>query len=405
MKDVAIIVDGVSKSFRLPHEKHGSLKSLFVNIFSSRRTYERQQVLKDVSLEIKKGEFFGIIGRNGNGKSTLLKLLAGIYEPDKGQIAINGNLTPFIELGVGFNPELTGRENVYLNGALLGLDQKAVDKIYKDIVEFAELERFMDQKLKNYSSGMQVRLAFSIAIRAKAEILLIDEVLAVGDVNFQKKCIQVFEELKRDGRTIVFVSHSMGYVKDFCDRVAVINQGKVLYCGDASKAIDVYNKLNREKEAQDRDNLSKITAERIGTGGARIEEFKIFDKKGAPTTILETGEKYEIKIKIKYSTEVKNPALGVMFRKNPTENLYGINNHYEKINFGNKHKGDESTIIIEDKMPLNPGDYYLSLSIVDAKSSTDYEELDSLENITKLTVFSKEEKWALVNSSAKIFEE
>src|SRR5690606_31573026 len=157
-------------------------------MFRGKRTYEKQQVLKNISFEIKKGEFVGIVGRNGSGKSTLLKLLAGIYSPDKGSIEVNGKLVPFIELGVGFNPELTGRENVFLNGALLGFNRKEMQAMYKDIVEFAELERFMDQKLKNYSSGMQVRLAFSIAIRAQSDILLIDEVLAVGDAAFQQKC-------------------------------------------------------------------------------------------------------------------------------------------------------------------------------------------------------------------------
>ena len=176
--EVAIKVSHVSKSFKLPHEKSNSVKSIVVNPLK-KRTYERQEVLKDINFEIKKGEFFGIVGRNGSGKSTLLKLLAGIYSPDKGSIQVNGKLTPFIELGVGFNPELTGRENVFLNGALLGFNRKEMSTMYDEIVEFAELEKFMDQKLKNYSSGMQVRLAFSIAIRAKSDILILDEVLAV----------------------------------------------------------------------------------------------------------------------------------------------------------------------------------------------------------------------------------
>jgi ABC-2 type transport system ATP-binding protein len=183
--EVAIKVENVSKTFKLPHEKANSLKSAVVNFWHSDRTFENQKALSDISFEVKKGEFFGIVGRNGSGKSTLLKLLAGIYTPSKGEIRINGKLTPFIELGVGFNPELTGRENVFLNGALLGFSRKEMEVMYEDIVKFAELRRFMDQKLKNYSSGMQVRLAFSIAIRAQSDILVLDEVLAVGDSNFQ----------------------------------------------------------------------------------------------------------------------------------------------------------------------------------------------------------------------------
>ena len=215
--DVAISVIGVSKVFKLPHEKTASIKSLLIN-FRKRRTYEKQQALENISFEVKKGEFFGIVGRNGSGKSTLLKILAGIYSPSAGSITVNGSLTPFIELGVGFNPELTGRENVYLNGALLGFDRKQVADMYDEIVEFAELERFMDQKLKNYSSGMQVRLAFSIAIRSKADILLLDEVLAVGDEEFQKKCLSVFEKYKAQKQTIILVTHDMSVVEKYCSK-------------------------------------------------------------------------------------------------------------------------------------------------------------------------------------------
>ncbi len=194
----AIVVKDVSKTFKLPHDQHSGIKQAVVNVFNRNNGYEIQKALTNVSFEIKKGEFFGIVGRNGSGKSTLLKLLAGIYTPDRGLVQINGSLTPFIELGVGFNPELTGRENVFLNGALLGFSRPEIEVMYDDIVEFAELEKFMDQKLKNYSSGMQVRLAFSIAIRAESDILLLDEVLAVGDEAFQRKCFDYFKQLKRN---------------------------------------------------------------------------------------------------------------------------------------------------------------------------------------------------------------
>ena len=181
-REPAVIVKDLYKTFRLPHEKHSGIKQAAVGIFKGNKGFETQKVLNDISFEIKQGEFFGIVGRNGSGKSTLLKLLAGIYTPDKGLVQVKGSLMPFIELGVGFNPELTGRENVYMNGALLGFGHEEMDAMYDDIVAFAEIEKFMDQKLKNYSSGMQVRLAFSIAIKSEADILLIDEVLAVGDV-------------------------------------------------------------------------------------------------------------------------------------------------------------------------------------------------------------------------------
>lgn len=238
--EAAIKVTDVKKSFKLPHEKTNSVKGLVLTAFRRKRTYEKQEVLKGVSFEIKKGEFFGIVGRNGSGKSTLLKLLAGIYTPDSGSIEVNGKLTPFIELGVGFNPELSGRENVYLNGALFGFSREEMDAMYDDIVAFAELERFMDQKLKNYSSGMQVRLAFSIAIRANTDILILDEVLAVGDAAFQQKCFDYFELMKRSRKTVVLVTHDMGAVKRFCTRGVLIENGKIKSSGTSEEIADQY---------------------------------------------------------------------------------------------------------------------------------------------------------------------
>ncbi len=244
MGTLAIKVVGLSKDFKLPHEKTTTIKSAVVNFWHYDRSYETQHALRDVNFEIEKGEFFGIIGRNGSGKSTLLKLLAGIYTPTGGSIEVDGLLTPFIELGVGFNPELTGRENVFLNGALLGFNRREMHSMYKDIVSFAELGRFMDQKLKNYSSGMQVRLAFSIAIRAQSDILLIDEVLAVGDAAFQQKCYDYFRQIKQNKRTVIFVSHDMNAVEEFCDRAALLDKGRVVAIGGSKPIAKKYIQLN-----------------------------------------------------------------------------------------------------------------------------------------------------------------
>ena len=242
MDNVAISVKDLHKSFKLPTERAWGLKQAIFNRLKGIKGYKEQKVLNGINFDIRQGEFVGIVGRNGSGKSTLLKTLAKIYFPEKGSVTINGNLVPFIELGVGFNPDLTGRENVYLNGALLGFSNKEVDAMYDEIIDFAELRDFMDQKLKNYSSGMQVRLAFSIAIRAKGDILLLDEVLAVGDAAFQQKCNNYFASL-HGNQTVILVTHDMGNVKKFCDRAILIEKGKVKLDGDPTKVAEAYNKL------------------------------------------------------------------------------------------------------------------------------------------------------------------
>ena len=240
--DVAIRVKHLHKSFKLPTERAWGLKQAIFNRLKGIKGFKEQKVLRGLDFEVKKGEFLGIVGRNGSGKSTLLKVLSGIYVPEKGDVEIYGTLVPFIELGVGFNPELTGRENIYLNGALLGFSNAEVDEMYDEIVEFAELKDFMDQKLKNYSSGMQVRLAFSIAIRARGDILILDEVLAVGDAAFQQKCNDYFASL-HGNQTVVLVTHSMDNVRKFCDRAILIEDGKIKCEGNPEKVADEYMSL------------------------------------------------------------------------------------------------------------------------------------------------------------------
>lgn len=240
----AVEISHISKEFVLPQSKATSLKQAAVNIVRDNKK-TTQKVLNDISFTINKGDFFGIVGRNGSGKSTLLKLIAGIYTPDKGEININGSLVPFIELGVGFNEELTGRDNIFLNGALLGYTHKQMDEMYDEIVDFAEIGPFMDQKLKNYSSGMQVRLAFSIAIRAKADILILDEVLAVGDEAFQRKCNDYFDKIKRDkNQTVILVTHSMEAVKKYCNRALLIKDGDIIAQGDPQEIANEYTLNN-----------------------------------------------------------------------------------------------------------------------------------------------------------------
>jgi ABC-type polysaccharide/polyol phosphate transport system ATPase subunit len=350
MEDFAVKVENVSKTFKLPREKTTSIKSAVVNFYRRKKEYEVQKALDNISFEIKKGEFFGIVGRNGSGKSTLLKLLAGIYTPTSGQVHVRGSLTPFIELGVGFNPELTGRENVYLNGALLGFSRKEMHRMYKDIVDFAELKRFMDQKLKNYSSGMQVRLAFSIAIRAQSDILLIDEVLAVGDEAFQRKSINVFEKYKAQKRTIILVTHDMGVVERFCDRAMIINDGEFLKIGSPQEVAHIYTEINKNKYLSDKENKN----DEIGYS-KKINSYILDSITKEPKQKFKQGEK--ALIQLKWSMPGVHNA-GVAIIKQTGEYIFGPNTYLE-----NKSFHDLKEIFYKVRLDLMPGEYFLKLGL------------------------------------------
>jgi len=234
----AIKVSGVSKSFRIPHEQRTYLKEYFLHPFR-RTTYERNEALKDVTFSVERGEFFGVFGPNGSGKSTLLRILAGIYVPDTGAVRVSGLLSPFIELGVGFNLELNARDNIRINSTLAGLSKRQLDEKFEEILVFSELERFVDQRLKNYSSGMLMRLAYSIAIQIPFDVLLLDEVLAVGDEGFQEKCFATFERFRREGKTVVLVTHQLDLLRRFCDRVLLLEKGVVRAVGSPGEVIDL----------------------------------------------------------------------------------------------------------------------------------------------------------------------
>jgi ABC-type polysaccharide/polyol phosphate transport system ATPase subunit len=235
----AIEVEDVSKTFRIPHEQRTFFKEYFVHPFR-RTTYERNETLRNVTFSIEEGEFFGIVGPNGSGKSTLLRILAGIYVPDSGRVRVNGLLSPFIELGVGFNLDLNARDNIRINATLAGLTTPQLEERFDEILTFSELERFVDQKLKNYSSGMLMRLAYSIAIQIPFDVLLLDEVLAVGDESFQQKCFATFDRFKEEGKTVVLVTHDLNLLSRFCDRVLLIENGAIRASGSADAVVDVY---------------------------------------------------------------------------------------------------------------------------------------------------------------------
>ncbi len=352
MDDAAIKVEHVSKDFVLPHEKVNSVKGVVTSLAKGRAPWkvkETQHALKDVSFEVKKGEFFGIVGRNGSGKSTLLKMIANIYLPTKGHIHVNGKLVPFIELGVGFNPELTGRENVYLNGAMLGFSKSEVAAMYDDIVAFAELERFMDQKLKNYSSGMQVRLAFSMATRSKADILLIDEVLAVGDADFQRKCYDYFNHLKKNKTTVVFVSHDMTAVRRYCDTAFLIENSKVIKQGSADSIAEAYTQLFLDyNESSVKSTNSK--GSRWGNGDALTKSIDIEIN----------DERVTVVQKVEFKKDLEDPIVGFRIRNEEGQEITGTNTLIERLDTSATKKGNATfkwsfeNVLPEDKYCIDP---------------------------------------------------
>ena len=363
-KPVGLSIESVSKDFVLPHEKKNSLKHVVTSMFD-RKTTTRQRALQGVSFEVREGEFFGIVGRNGSGKSTMLKILAGIYQPTKGHVHVHGKLVPFIELGVGFNPELTGKENVFLNGALLGFSEKQVAAMYNDIVAFAELERFMDQKLKNYSSGMQVRLAFSVAIMAEADILLIDEVLAVGDADFQRKCFEYFKSLKKRKKTVVFVSHDMSAVQQYCDRAVLIDKSKVIDIGDPAKIAMEYNRLFLEADTKEKKQQKGSGEERWGDNQAtwkKVTARVVKDKTGNPATI-------EITATGAANQDIEFPIFGFSIKDSEFKQITGMNTVRKQIKPKPLAKGEKFSITWQVSNILNAGTYFVDCTVAHDQAS------------------------------------
>ena len=344
-KNNAVEIVNVTKTFKIPVESVTMLKQKVVGFLLRKKGYRDFTPLKEISFNIKEGDFFGIVGKNGSGKSTLLKLIAGIYTPNEGNIRTKGKLVPFIELGVGFNPELSGRDNVYLNGALLGFSRKEVDEMYDDIVDFAEMHDFMEERLKNYSSGMQVRLAFSIAIKAKGDILMLDEVLAVGDEAFQKKCYAYFDKLKRENKTVILVTHDMGAVERFCNKAVLIENGKVKIQGKPHIVAAAYSMSNQLEHAKTH-NFNRSSAP---------FDVRIYDSQGKENNSF----KYNEQITIKLSWEqpnVKNIGVAI-FRENG-EYVFGPNTYQDQYKIKHKNKAEYTV-----KLNLNEGDYFIKAGL------------------------------------------
>ena len=349
MAQPIVVINNLTKSFKIPLEVSSGIKQKLINLLKGRKGYRVFTPLKDIDFTINEGDFFGIVGRNGSGKSTLLKTIAGIYTPNSGSVEVGGSLVPFIELGVGFNPELTGRENVFLNGALLGFSHDEMEAMYDKIVDFAELGDFMEERLKNYSSGMQVRLAFSIAIRAHADILLLDEVLAVGDEAFQKKCYAYFDKLKREKRTVILVTHDMSAVERFCNKAVFIEDGKVKMIGKPYRIAAAYSRSNIKSY-----NESEGLDEQIS------DDFDITlrGSDGNEQTVYEYNETMTVELEWQ-QTGVKHVGVAI-FRENG-EYVYGPNTYQEKVKIAGKNRA-----VYTVQLNLNEGSYFIKAGLMGA---------------------------------------
>lgn len=389
--EVAIKVSKVSKQFILPHERTSSVKGAFLSILNpKKKTYETQRALQGISFEVKKGEFFGIVGRNGSGKSTILKILAGIYQPTQGTVFVRGKIVPFIELGVGFNGELTGRENVYLNGALLGFSDKQVKAKYQAIVEFAELERFMDQKLKNYSSGMQVRLAFSVATRlAESDILLIDEVLAVGDADFQRKCFNYFQDLKRQQKTVIFVSHDMNAIREYCGRAILISESELILEGSANEVGTAYTRMFMDNEGEQVTTRSK----RWGDGAVKYDSVHL-----TPSRPTDRDNEILLTLIATAKEDCENLNFGFSIKDASGVILLGTNTKIKKIKIDLLKKNQ--TITLKWRMPniFGDGQYFVDPAIVRA----DGQPTDWWEDAKSFVAYREEQTPYVVNPNFKL---
>ena len=381
--EMAIQVKDLSKVFRIPHEKHATLKAAALNVFKQ-KSYTEFKALEDINFEVKKGEFFGIIGRNGSGKSTLLKILAGIYVPDDhSQVTVKGKLSPFLELGVGFNFELTGRENVFLGGAILGLSKKEVTEQFDKIVRFAELEEFIDTKMKNFSSGMQVRLAFALAINAHAEVLLMDEVLAVGDTNFQNKCLEEFNKYRKQGKTVILVTHDVSVVRRYCDKAMLLRNGRIMKIGESEDVVDEYieeNMSDEEKRIVDEQKRSgkKVKAKVPGAKVAEITGVDFLDKSGGVKNVFQTGEDMSIRVHFKINEMRDEFNFGLAIYNQQDDYILGINTIFDKIDVKKYLENKYFQVDFKD-LPLNSNTYYIKANIVKDNFNFLYDLLDPSE--------------------------
>ena len=402
MNDVAIKVEQLSKMYKLYDKPIDRLKESLG--LTKKVLYHEHYALNNIDFEIKKGETVGIIGTNGSGKSTILKIITGVLNPTKGNVEVNGRISALLELGAGFNQEYTGMQNIYLNGTMMGFTKEEIDEKVDNIIAFADIGEFINQPVKTYSSGMFVRLAFAVAINIEPEILIVDEALSVGDVFFQAKCYKKFEDFRKEGKTILLVSHDLGSISKYCDKVILLNRGTKLSEGEPKEVIDIYKKV-LVNQLDDDSIIDKQGAKiyegqrwkeslvlnpnilEYGSKLAEIIDFCIIDNKGMITNNVTKGKLFTIKMKVSFNTSIQNPIFAFTIKDLKGTEITGTNTTLEKMDLSMVESGDVKEISFTQQMDLQGGEYLLSLGCTGYKEEnfTVYHRLYDVCNITVIS--------------------
>lgn len=438
MDEYAIVVDHVSKMYKLYDKSSDRLREALW--LSRHPLYKEHYALRDLSFQVKRGETVGIIGTNGSGKSTVLKIITGLLNPSEGTVKIDGRISALLELGAGFNPEYSGMENIYLNGTMMGFSREEIDRKMDAILDFADIGEFVNQPVKTYSSGMFVRLAFAVAINIEPEVLIVDEALSVGDVFFQAKCFHKFEEFKKSGKTILFVSHDLGSVAKYCDSVILLNKGEKLAEGSPKDMIDMYKKLlvnqldvgevtasekisgerngkaeppktgGHHADASAADDLTGVwksnfeinpNVNEYGSGKATIEDFAIVDQDGIITSSIEKGSRFKIRSKVVFHEKVQDPIFTYTFKNVQGTAITGTNSMYEKVNVGEVMPDEVYVCTFEQEMNLQGGEYLLSISCT-GYAQGEFTVYHRLYDVISITVISEKNTVGYYDMNSKV---
>ena len=416
MSEMAIQVKDLSKVYKLYNKPSDRLKETLGFHVDAREHY----ALKHVNFEIRKGETVGIIGTNGSGKSTILKIITGVLNPTGGEVNVDGRISALLELGAGFNMEYTGIENVYLNGTMLGFTKEEIDERLDNILEFADIGDFVNQPVKSYSSGMFVRLAFAVAINIDPEILIVDEALSVGDVFFQAKCYRKFEDFKKEGKTILFVSHDLGSITKYCDRAILLNQGETIFEGTPKEAVDIYKKvlvhqfdpseLETDSRMNDVEDVSANWKDSVvvnpklieyGEKIAEITDYAILDDKGLITNTLMKGSTFSVRMKVDFHEEIKEPIYAFTIKNLQGIEITGTNTMYEKADVKGKKEGESQEITFTQKLDLQGGEYLISLGCTGYRNG-EFVVFHRLYDVCSLTVISDRNTVGYYDMNSKV---